>query len=268
MKFDRGMLAEIPFAAHGSGPPLVILAGLTPVTGVRSSILNRTAMDPVRHLIATRRLVVLNRRPGLPRHLTMSALASEHAQAIRSGFDGPVDVIGSSTGGSIAQQLAADHPETIRRLGLVSTACRLGPLAKSSQAQIAQDLRAGRCRSALATAAGALVPLGTGQHLAAGIGWATAPHVLTTPEQAADLAATIEAEDGFDLATCRDRIQAPTLIIAGARDRFYTPELFTETTQLIPNSRLQTFPHRGHITIALDRAARTEIARFFTALPG
>ena len=37
-----------------------------------------------------------------------------------------VDVVGTSTGGSIAQQLAADHPETVRRLALLSTACRLG----------------------------------------------------------------------------------------------------------------------------------------------
>jgi len=35
-----------------------------------------------------------------------------------------VDVVGMSTGGSIAQQLAADHPATVRRLGLISTAGR------------------------------------------------------------------------------------------------------------------------------------------------
>lgn len=84
---------------------------------------------------------------------------------------------------------------------------------------------------AFATAAGVLVPPGTGQHLAARVGWVTGPHVLTTPERAADLAATVEAEDGFDLATCRDRMQVPALIIAGGRDRYSTQELFAETTQ-------------------------------------
>ncbi|MDQ2850214.1 MAG: alpha/beta hydrolase [Actinomycetota bacterium] len=264
MKFEHGMLAQIPFAAHGSGPPLVVLAGLLPVTGVGSSVLIQSATDPVHHLLGTRRFIVLNRRPGLAPDLTMSALASEHAHALRAGFDGPVDVLGSSTGGSIAQQLAADHPDTVRRLCLVSSACRLGPHAKSSQAQLARDLHEHRYRHAVATASKALTPPRAGQHLAAGIGWVTAPRILTSPEQAADLAATLHAEDGFDLATCHDQIQAPTLIIAGARDRFYNQELFAETTQLIPNSHLRIFPHRGHITIALDHTARTEIAHFFT----
>jgi pimeloyl-ACP methyl ester carboxylesterase len=41
----------------------------------------------------------------------MAALAGEQAEGIQVRFGGrPVDVLGVSTGGSIAQQLAADHP--------------------------------------------------------------------------------------------------------------------------------------------------------------
>jgi pimeloyl-ACP methyl ester carboxylesterase len=209
-------------------------------------------------------LIVVNRRPGLPGYLTMEALAAEHAAALQSQFDAPVDLLGMSTGGTIAQQLAAGHPTMIRRLALVSTACRLGPLGRALQHQVASQLRAGDYRRAVATAAGALVPPRRGQHLAATAGWILASRTITTTRNGADLAATIDAEDGFDLAKCHMPIQAPTLIIAGGRDRFYSPALFAETAQLIPTSQLRLFPHRGHLTVTRDRAARAALAGFLT----
>jgi pimeloyl-ACP methyl ester carboxylesterase len=64
-----------------------------------------------------------------------------------------------------------------------------------------------------------------------------------------DLATTIEAEDGFDLAECGGTIRAPTLIVAGARDRFYPRPLLEETQRLIPGSLLRRIPRRGHLTL-------------------
>ncbi|MDQ2748697.1 MAG: alpha/beta hydrolase [Actinomycetota bacterium] len=264
MQIERGVIGQIPYAATGSGPPVVVLAGLSPTTGVRSDALVRAALGPVRDLGRQRRLIVVNRWAGLPEHLTMEALAAEHAAALQSQFHTPVDLIGTSTGGSIAQQLAADHPDTIRRLALLSTACRLGRHGRALQHQVASHLHAGHYRRAVATAAGALVPPRHGQHLAAAAGWILASRIITTARDGEDLAATIAAEDGFDLAKCHTQIQAPTLIIAGGRDRFYSPALFTETAQLIPNSQLRLFPHRGHLTVTRDRAALAALVGFLT----
>jgi pimeloyl-ACP methyl ester carboxylesterase len=79
---------------------------------------------------------------------------------------------------------------------------------------------------------------------------------------AADLAATLEAENAFDLANCQHQVRASTLIIAGGGDRFYSPELFTATAALIPNSQLRVFPRRGHITVTSDQRAQATIAGF------
>jgi len=38
--------------------------------------------------------------------------------------------------------------------------------------------------------------------------------------------------------------RAPTLVLAGSADRFYSPELFAETARLIPASRLRVFERR------------------------
>jgi pimeloyl-ACP methyl ester carboxylesterase len=264
VEIERGKLGAIPYAAVGAGRPVVVSAGLWPTTGVDGDRFVRGVLAPVRGLAAQRRLFVVNRRAGLPASLTMSDLAAEYADSIRGHLDGPVDLVGTSTGGSIAQQLAADHPGLIRRLVLLSTACRLGAYGRELQSLVAAELRAGRVRRALGVGAADLAPPGL-RTLARGVGWAAARRVVTSAEGAADLAATLEAEDGFDLARCERPIQAKTLIIGGGRDRYYSADLFEETAALIPGSLLRLFPRRGHIAVTTDRRAQAMLAGFLTA---
>lgn len=263
MEIEHGVAGRIPYAALGSGRSLVICAGLWPTTGVDSGALVRGAMAPVRRLIGQRRVIVVNRRAGLPDGMSMGELAAEYAEAIRTNFEGPVDVLGMSTGGSIAQQLAVDHPDAVRRLVLASTACRLGVTGRELQAEVAAKLRAGRTRSAAAVAARNLAPHGL-RALAGGLGWAAGRRVIAD-DQVADLAVTLEAEDGFDLAACSQTIKARTLIVAGGRDRFYGGDLVGETAALIPGSQLLLFPRRGHMSVTSAPRAQAAIAGFLTA---
>jgi pimeloyl-ACP methyl ester carboxylesterase len=205
MAAARGMLGRYPFGAVGAGDPLLVLAGLSPTTGAMSGRGLRITIGPLADLATARRLIVLNRRPGLPRGMTMAELAAEHAEAITTGLGAPVDIVGMSTGGSIAQQPAA------------VLASVLGPL------------------------------------------------LIRDAQGLDDMATTIEAEDEFDLARCRAPIHAPTLIVAGADDRFYSPELFHETARLIPDSRLCLVEGRGHVTVMSDRHAKAELTAFLKA---
>jgi pimeloyl-ACP methyl ester carboxylesterase len=56
---------------------------------------------------------------------------------------------------------------------------------------------------------------------------------------------TVAAEDTFDASPRLHHIAAPTLLVAGDRDRFYTPELFRETAERIPGARLRLDPARA-----------------------
>jgi pimeloyl-ACP methyl ester carboxylesterase len=243
---------------------LVVLAGLTPVTGVAGAGLVKSIVHPLLPLAGSRRLVVLNRRAGMPRGMTMAELAGEHADALRDAFAAPVDLVGTSTGGSIAAQLSADHGELVGRLVLISAACRLGPTGRALQAEVAESIRRGRYRRAAATAAAGLVPPWRGKIPAAVAGWLLAGRLVHSPEDWADMATTIEAEDGFDLAACAKPITAPTLIVAGRDDRFYSPGLFEQTAQLIAGSRVQLISDRGHITVTRDRRFIPTLAAFLT----
>jgi pimeloyl-ACP methyl ester carboxylesterase len=62
----------------------------------------------------------LGRRVGLGPGTTMGDLANDYAEALEDGFGRPVDVLGISTGGSLALQLAADRPGLVRRLVVAS----------------------------------------------------------------------------------------------------------------------------------------------------
>ena len=262
MGMDRGVVGRLPFLAIGTGAPMLYIGGLSFQAGVEAAgteWMNASLLEP---FAKRRRVLFVNRRSGLPRGMSMAELAAEHAGAIRSLEVGPVDVAGLSTGGSIAQQLAADHPDVVDRLVLLCTACRLGPEGRTLQRRVAARIRRGARRRALAVTMAGLVPPKRGQVVAGALGWLAGPRLLAGGDDLADMATTIEAEDAFDLATCPSPIRAPTLILAGSEDRFYTPELFAETARLIPDSRLRVFEGRGHVTVARHPEWTREIERF------
>jgi pimeloyl-ACP methyl ester carboxylesterase len=237
-------LGPLPVLAGGTGPPLLYLGGLLPFAGVDTRLARRAAQASLRPLLDVRTVYFANRRQGLPEGMTMVEIAAEHAEAIAALEAGPADVIGVSTGGSIAQQLAADHPHAIRRLVLLSTGCRLTAEARRMQAQVAAEVRRGRPQRAVVSAA-AFVLFPKAEPLARVV----APLVGDVGDLS-DLAVTIEAEDTFDLARAARPIGAPALIVCGARDRFYPRPLLEETRRLIPGSLLQLIPRRGHLTAA------------------
>jgi pimeloyl-ACP methyl ester carboxylesterase len=150
---------------------------------------------------------------------------------------------GTSTGGSVALQLAADHPELVRRLVVVAAAHRLDPRGQRLQAEMARLLRAGQPRQAWASLMTAMFPrplrpvAGPLSRLTAGAWVAADP---------TDALVTLDAENAFDLEVDLPRVTAPTLVIGGCHDIFYSPELFTGTAAGVQDGRAHLFPDWGH----------------------
>jgi len=103
-------------------------------------------------------IYLVTRKPGLPAGYSMQNMADDYAATIREEFGGPVDVIGTSTGGSIAQHFAADHPDLVRRLVLHSAAHTLGEAGKALQKQVGDLAQQCRWREAYAAMFGFLLP--------------------------------------------------------------------------------------------------------------
>ena len=250
----------LPYLALGEGPPLVVFSGLTTAhanpTGLGRWLALRTLKPMARYFT----VYALNRKPGLPADATIGDLARHYAVAIEREFPGPVCIQGISTGGSIAQQFAVDHPHLVRRLVLVATACRLSAHGRAVQRRSAELIAEGRLRRAAATIAPTLAATAASGRAFAVLGW-----LLGTSqpvEDPSDLLVTVAAEDVFDATPELHRITAPTLLVAGGRDRFYTPALFQETADRIRGARLALYQHKGHAGVITHQAAIREIVAF------
>ncbi len=279
-----GTLAGLPCLVAGppDAPPLAILPGLSPEEGIGGGPVARAELGLARTFADRFRVVWLAPRAGWPdggETPTMADYAARHAAALREAFDGPVDVLGMSTGGSIALQLAADHPDVVRRLVLVSAAARLGAVGRADQRALAERLRAGDRRGALARFLGDMVPgpppsarerraalharlaaLARGPLAAAG--WAIGPLLWPHAGAMRELVALVEAEDAYDLRDRLGDVRAPTLVIAGGRDPYYDAGAFEQVARGVPDGRLVRFARRGHVTVALDPRFAPTVAAF------
>jgi pimeloyl-ACP methyl ester carboxylesterase len=253
------------FIRLGDGPPLVFLPGLSahhrPPTGLDRWV----QIKEIEPFSRRHETWWLQRPVGLDPDTTMSDLATNYADALHERFDVPVDVLGHSTGGSVALQLAADYPFAVRRLVLVSSGCRLGPGGREAQLQIAGLLRRDKPRRAGAVVM-SMLAAGTVSRLAMEcIGWVLGAAVMGKGDP--DLLATINAEDAYDLTQRLDSIRMPVLLVGGERDAFYGGGVFEETASLLPYGRVVLCKGKGHMQAANPRVVR-EVLAFIEDAPG
>ncbi len=245
---EERFICSIPYSKFGSGRRiLVIFQGLSfdnkPVSGASAKgFFDDGSLKDYTTYIFTR-------RTGLPEGCSLADMADEYAKMITEEFAVPVDVLGVSTGGSIAQHFAADYPHLVRRLVLHSSAYTLSDSARRAQMLIGKFAREKKWRAAYAEMMGISPHKGVIKLLFKPYYWLLSyfgASMYGKPEDPSDFVSTIEAEDKFDFKDSLHEIKAPTLVIAGDKDPFYTPELFRETAQGIPNARLILYKGMGH----------------------
>jgi pimeloyl-ACP methyl ester carboxylesterase len=69
---------------------------------------------------------------------------------------------------------------------------------------------------------------------------------IGAPNDPSDAIKTIEAEDKHEFAARLHEIVAPTLVVAGDQDAFYSERLFRETATGIPNGQLILYEGMRH----------------------
>ena len=214
-------------------------------------------------LAAHRTVWSIDRRSGLASGTSIADFAAEYARTLAALFSGPVDVVGISTGGSVALQLAADYPHLVRRLVLVSSAHRLSKNGRAVQGLTAHLLRSRRPRLAAAVFLSNTATGGITRLLYAVAGFA-APR-LVVGHRDHDLLVTLEAEDQFDLEHRLEGIGARTLVAGGGRDRFYSVALFEAASAKMPRADVMIYRKEGHMSTRGTTSLVSEILRFLDA---
>jgi pimeloyl-ACP methyl ester carboxylesterase len=171
------------------------------------------------------------------------------------------DVLGYSLGGTIAQQLARTAPDRVRRMALVGTSCGWGAVPPDGRAMIAyysrsmfdyaNDLLDGVARdrdsetlSSQADARRRYPPTITGcaQQCLIGGTWSSL-HWIST-------------------------LRAPTLVIAGERDRLVPPVNALLLARHLPCGRCHVLAGEGHLMLSdPDSSAHSLLVDFFSSPP-
>jgi pimeloyl-ACP methyl ester carboxylesterase len=240
----------LPYLKLGTGPPLVVASGLTAEHTNPTGSWRKRALSWAQPFAEHFTVYLVNRRPGLPPDVTLSDIAGDYAGAIEHDLGGSAHVHGTSTGGSVVLQLAIDRPELVERLVVCASACTLASRGKAVQREVARLAERGEGRRAAATMIEFLFPERL-KRAGRGFGWLIGGSFAA--DDPTDMVRTIIAEDAFDAEPDLGRITAPTLVIGGADDPFYSVELFERTAAGIPDGRAVVVPGKSHMYVAASK---------------
>jgi pimeloyl-ACP methyl ester carboxylesterase len=239
-------LGEFPYVRFGSGPEnMVILPGIT----LDNEPANRFAAWTYRlgfgRFARDYSVYVINRRRGMPPGYSTQGMAQDYARVIE-GELGPSHLIGFSTGGSIAQYVALDHPGALRSLVLVVSACRLSEEGRKTCERWQALAREGRWRELRADMASVAVSGETNKRLARAFVRVFGRLVFKVPSDPQDFLTTLGADLNHDTTGRLGEISTPTLIIGGSEDPFFSDGLLRETAEKIPEATLSLYENVGH----------------------
>ncbi|MBL1079958.1 alpha/beta fold hydrolase [Nocardia sp. 2] len=250
----------LPYLALGSGRPLAFLSWFTPDHANPTGRMRNSLIETLRPFARDFRVYAINRAPGTAPGTTMADIAAQHAAALRAEFGEPVDVIGVSSGGSVALQLAVDHPDIVRTLVTISSGYRLEPHVRTAQLAYAEAVAAGR--RGLHHGAPMVIASPWRARLAAAAMWLIDPFVR--PRNPADTLAFVRAEDPFDLTGRLAEITAPALVLGGDRDAAYPVENLRRTAAGIPDGRAIVYRGATHMGVVKDPRLIADTLDFLT----
>lgn len=250
----------LPEFVQGTGPSAVYLPGLSFGHGVPTGPLRALESGLLGPLSGAVTLHWTGRRVGVPAGFTVADFAADYAAHIREHFDGPVPVIGFSTGGFIGFQLALDHPDVVQRLVVVASDARISEATRAFNERWIEHLERGDVAAAWQET-GAVQGAEPGSVGRIGALLAEVAARLT-PDDWTDGVRTAQAELDFDVTAELGRIAAPTLLVVGTGDASTSPGAAMRTQAALPDAELLVVPHTGHLGTLLDPGAIVRIRDF------
>ncbi|HEX3607015.1 MAG TPA: poly(3-hydroxyalkanoate) depolymerase [Candidatus Dormibacteraeota bacterium] len=232
---------ELRVALEGEGPPLLLINGIGA---------NIEMWAPFVSALSGHQLILFDapgtghssrtRQPVRMRRLSRVVVGILD----QLGYD-RVDVLGYSFGGALAQQLAHQHPERVRRLILAGTMCGVGvPANPLVLALMATPLRY-YSRSHLARISPVIYggqsrrdPEVLRRHLAAR---------LTRPPSMLGYQWQLYALAGWSSLLWLHRLEQPTLVLHGEKDPIVPLVNSRLMASRIPGARLEVVPAAGHL---------------------
>ncbi|MGI5129094.1 alpha/beta hydrolase [Pseudonocardia sp. CA-107938] len=235
---------RLPYVRIGAGPvPLVVLPGLALTDEPPAGLARAAYARGFRRLAADHTVYIVQRPQGLPDGASTADITAAYAATLGPEL-GPFRLMGLSTGGLIAQQVAIRQPELVERLVLVVSGARLAPAGRALCERWLELAAAGRWQELHGDLGAIAVDGAVAQWLARRLIGLTGG--TPTARQAADFTTTVAADLAHDTRAELRGVATPTLVIGGALDPFFPAATLEETATALPNRRLLVFPRNGH----------------------
>lgn len=234
---------DMYYASFGKGSKALILLpglsdGLATVKG-KALILAK----PYRIFFDKYTVYMFSRKNAMPDGYTIRDMAADQAVAMKALGIGKVCVTGVSQGGMIAQYLALDHPEAVKKLILAVTAPRVNDTIRNAVGGWIKMAEKGDHAALMADTAEKSY---SDAYLEKYMKMLPLASKLTRPKDYRRFLINAKAILGFDAFDEIGNISCPTLIIGGDRDKTVGTEAAGELHSRISHSELYIYKGLGH----------------------
>ena len=234
---------DMYYASFGTGKKkLVVLPGLSDgLATVKGKAL--ILSSPYKKFFANYTVYMFSRKNMMPQGYSIKDMADDQIRAMKTLNIDQAYTLGVSQGGMIAQYMAIDHPETVKKLILAVTAPNANAVVRDAVTSwIGMAVRGDHTALMVDTAE----KMYSEKYLQKNQKLFPLLARFTKPKTYDRFLKNAHAILGFD---CRGRlseINCPTLIIAGSDDHTVGNEAAYELNRAISGSELYIYDHLGH----------------------
>ena len=264
LQVQEGKLGDkLPYIAIGRGEPVVFIRTVMPESGNPTGASRIAELHALKPYASQYKIYAVSRDPNHSEHGTMSDFAMQYAQAIQKEFGKAVPVVGVSTGGSLALQIAIDHPDVVSKLAVIAAGPRLSEQGRALQRTYASYLKKRDYRMAEQSLAPLISKTKVGEAVMRGLLWLTA---LSGRPQFLQMVGYLEAEDAFDVRDKVASVACPALLVAGESDKVYSVHDIQDAAKRMRQSRIVIKAKAGHRDVIADGSIAVEVSEFLRHL--
>ncbi|MEO9140345.1 MAG: alpha/beta hydrolase [Jatrophihabitans sp.] len=242
----------VGYRSVGTGPTVLLIMGF-------GGTLDSWTPAFVASLARTHRVITfdnagIGKTSALASPLTITAMAAQTAALLKTLNTGPVDVLGWSMGGMIAQALTVQQPALVSHLVLAATLPGDGT-ATSPSAAVQQQLASSVTNpaAALSLLFPATASSASSAYVSGILSWPDyhSPSVTAATAQGAALRTWVTGAEPIGRKI--KAIAAPTLIADGSQDVLVPPANFAALGAAIKGSQKVIYPGAGHAFLFQDQ---------------
>jgi pimeloyl-ACP methyl ester carboxylesterase len=128
----------IPYICFGNRPRKLLIFSGGPGNEIPSGLMLQMMVSNYKCFANHYSVYILTRKLNQPYGYSTRDMSDDYATMVREELGGPVDILGTSLGGLIAQHFAADHLDLVRRLVIGVAAYRVSDEGKELDSLVAK----------------------------------------------------------------------------------------------------------------------------------